>query len=246
MRGGIALDADAGLTREARLPRILLVEDHPEVSTIVARHLTGRGFAVDAIRRGQDAIAAGETTPYDAVILDLGLPDIDGMAVLKALRHGRLAHVPAIILSARDRLTDRVGGLDAGADDYVVKPFELAELEARLRAVLRRSPAPFQKIYQFADLAFEPSSCAATSLGRPLELTRLESLAFEKLVRAAGRAVVKDTLEDRLYAMEEHGSANALEAVISRLRRRLSAAGSAVSIEALRGIGYRLRSGDRP
>lgn len=210
------------------------------MSRIVAAHLIGRGYAVDAVRRGQEAIATSEIMPYDAVILDLGLPDIDGLQVLKAVRRGCRPHIPAIILSARDRLSDRIGGLDAGADDYVVKPFALSELEARLRAVLRRSPAPFNKAYAFGDLTFEPSSCAATAAGNPLDLTRLEALAFEELVRAAGRPVVKDTLEDRLYAMEERGSANALEAVISRLRRRLAAAGSAVSVEALRGIGYRL------
>jgi two-component system response regulator QseB len=225
------------------LPKILLVEDHPDVSRIVAGHLTGCGFAVDAVRCGHEAVAASETMRYDAVILDLGLPDIDGMEVLKAIRQGRTASVPAIILSARDGLGDRVGGLDAGADDYVVKPFALSELEARLRAVLRRAPAPFMKKYEFGDLVFEPSSCSATAAGRPLELTRLEVLAFEELVRAAGRPVIKDVLEDRLYAMGERGSANALEAVISRLRRRLALVGSAVSVEALRGIGYRLRTG---
>lgn len=245
MGTGIAPDADTGLTREAALPIILLVEDHPDVSGIVERHLAGRGFAVDAVRRGREAVAASETMRYDAIILDLGLPDMDGMAVLNSVRHGRFPGVPAIILSARDRVGDRVGGLDAGADDYLVKPFELAELESRLRAILRRSPAPFQKTYQFVDLAFEPASGTATAAGHALELTRLEALAFEQLIRAAGRPVVKDSLEDRLYAMAERGSANAMEAVISRLRRRLVAAGSAVAIEALRGIGYRLRDGDR-
>ena len=213
---------------------------------MVARHLTGCGIAVEIVQCGREAIIATETAHYDAIILDLGLPDIDGMDVLKVVRQGRTASVPAVILSARDRLQDRLSGLDAGADDYLVKPFELSELKARLRAVLRRSPAPFQRTYEFADLVFEPSSCAAMAAGCPLDLTRLEALAFEELVRAAGRPVIKDTLEDRLYAMEERGSANALEAVVSRLRRRVAAAGSAVTIEALRGIGYRLRNGDRP
>ena len=238
-------DADTRLTPEAALPKILLIEDHPDVIRIVAGHLTGRGFAVDAVQHGRDAIAASQTVPYDAIILDLGLPDIDGLEVLKAVRQGRSAAIPAIIVSARDRLDDRIGGLDAGADDYLVKPFELSELEARLRAVLRRSPVPFRRQYRFGDLAFEPAACAASAAGGPLDLSRLESLAFEELVRAAGRPVVKDVLEDRLYALEETGSANALEAVISRLRRRLAAAGSVVSIEAIRGIGYRLRDGQR-
>jgi DNA-binding response OmpR family regulator len=235
-----------GLIPERAVPKILLVEDHPSVSRIVADHLGARGFGVDVVGFGQDAVEANETGRYDAVILDLGLPDMDGMAVLGAMRAGRKPHIPAIILSARDRLHDRVDGLDAGADDYIVKPFDLTELEARLRAVLRRSPEAYGKRYAFADLTFEPASCAALAGGRPLALTRLEMLAFEELVRAAGRPVVKDALEDRLYFMDESGSANALEAVISRLRRRLAAAGSVVSIEALRGIGYRLRAGAGP
>lgn len=228
------------------MPKILLVEDHPDVSRIVQQHLTGRGFAVDAVRRGQDAIAALETVHYDALILDLGLPDVDGMEVLKDERRRRVSSVPAIILSARDRLHDRIGGLEAGADDYLVKPFELSELLARLRAVLRRSSATSVKQYTFGDLVFDPHSCSATVAGRAIELTRLELLALEELVRAAGRPVVKDVLEDRLYARGERGSTNALEAVISRLRRRLTGAGSGVAVEALRGIGYRLQTGDRP
>jgi DNA-binding response OmpR family regulator len=215
------------------------------VSRIVQKHLNGRGFAVEAVRHGQDALAALESVRYDALILDLGLPDIDGMEVLRNARQGRMASVPAIILSARDRLDDRIGGLNAGADDYLVKPFELSELEARLRALLRRPPGPFIKLYRFGDLMFDPYSCSATAAEHALELTRLELLAFEELVRAAGRPVVRDALEDRLYPMGERGSSNAIEAVISRLRRRLAGTGSAVTIEALRGIGYRLKTGDR-
>jgi DNA-binding response OmpR family regulator len=224
--------------------KILLVEDHLAVSGIVADHLRQRGFAVDVVRRADEALAASSVTRYDAVILDLGLPDGDGMHVLHELRRGCAAEVPAIIVSARDGLDDRVGGLNGGADDYIVKPFELTELEARLRAVLRRPGPRPHAVYQYGDLSFDPSRQSAAAGNRPLDLTRLEALALEELVRAAGRAVVKDTLEDRLYGFEDSGSMNALEAVISRLRRRLAAAGSAVSIESLRGIGYRLhRSG---
>jgi DNA-binding response OmpR family regulator len=222
--------------------KILLVEDHATVSRFVTEYLRARGFAIDAVRRGDEALEACAETRYDAVVLDLGLPDTDGMDVLKTLRRSDDRDIPAIILSARDRLDDRVGGLNGGADDYVVKPFELSELEARLRAVMRRPRARSRTIYEYGDLSFEPASRSASAAGRSLELTRREALAFEELIQAAGRAVVKDSLEDRLYGFDEKVSTNALEAVISRLRRRLAGAGSIVWIESLRGIGYRLRS----
>jgi two-component system response regulator QseB len=223
--------------------KILLVEDHLAVSEIVADYLRQRGFAIDVVRRGDEALAASGVTRYDAVILDLGLPDADGMDVLNELRRGSEAKIPAIIVSARDRLEDRIDGLNGGADDYIVKPFELTELEARLRAVLRRPGPRPHAIYNYGDLKLDPSRQSAAAGDRPLDLTRLEALALQELVRAAGQAVVKDTLEDRLYGFNDDVSMNALEAVISRLRRRLAAAGSAVSIESLRGIGYRLRMG---
>jgi two-component system response regulator QseB len=212
------------------------------VSEIVADYLRQRGFAIDVVRRGDEALAASGVTRYDAVILDLGLPDADGMDVLNELRRGSEAKIPAIIVSARDRLEDRIDGLNGGADDYIVKPFELTELEARLRAVLRRPGPRPHAIYNYGDHKLDPSRQSAAG-DRPLDLTRLEALALQELVRAAGQAVVKDTLEDRLYGFNDDVSMNALEAVISRLRRRLAAAGSAVSIESLRGIGYRLRMG---
>ena len=223
--------------------KILLVEDHLAVSGIVADYLSHRGFAIDVVRRADEALAAVSVTRYDAVILDLGLPDADGMHVLNELRSGSAAKIPAIIVSARDGLEDRVDGLNGGADDYIVKPFELTELEARLRAVLRRPGPRPHAVYQYGDLSFDPSRQSAAAGNRPLDLTRLEALALQELIRAAGQAVVKDTLEDRLYGFNDDVSLNALEAVISRLRRRLTAAGSAVSIESLRGIGYRLRMG---
>ena len=212
------------------------------MSEIVADYLRQRGFAIDVVRRADEALAASRVTRYDAVILDLGLPDADGMHVLNELRRGSAAKIPAIIVSARDGLEDRVDGLNSGADNYIVKPFELTEFEARLRAVLRRPGPRPHAIYHYGDLDFDPSRQSAAAGNRPLDLTRLEALALQEgLVRAAGQAVVKDTLEDRLYGFNDDVSMNALEAVISRLRRRLAAAGSVVSIESLRGIGYRLR-----
>ena len=169
------------------------------MSEIVADYFRHRGFAIDVVRRADEALAASGMTRYDAVILDLGLPDADGMHVLNELRRRSAAKIPAIIVSARDGLEDRVDGLNGGADDYIVKPFELTELEARLRAVLRRPGPRPHAIYHYGDLNFDPSRQSAAAGNRPLDLTRLEALALQELVRAGGQAVVKDTLEDRLY-----------------------------------------------
>ena len=188
-------------------------------------------------------LAATATTSYDAVILDLGLPDMDGMEVLRRLRAETGNSPPALIVTARDSIKDRLGGLDSGADDYIVKPFDLAELEARIRAVLRRPGMRRETAYQYGDISFHPASRTAHVADRALELSRRETSVLEELIRASGRIVVKDMLEDRLYGFEQQVSSNALEAAISRLRRRLAEAGSAVSIDVTRGIGYRLRIG---
>ena len=225
--------------------RVLLVEDHGAMREMIAAHLRERGFAVDPVGCGEDALAAAAAASYDAVILDLGLPDIDGLSVLRQLRRGRRADLPALILTARDSIEARVCGLDAGADDYILKPFDLAELDARLRAVLRRPGTRREPVHAFGDLRFDTAT--RTGLVRTglvaateLDLTRREASLLEELMRADGRIVVKDTLEDRLYGFDDDVSGNALEATVSRLRRKLAAAGSAVHVEATRGIGYRL------
>lgn len=223
--------------------RVLLVEDHPVMRGLIAAHLQGRGFAVDTAPNGEEALAAVRVAAYDAVILDLGLPDMDGMEVLRRLRTEHKPDVPALILTARDGIEARIGGLDAGADDYILKPFDLAELEARLRAVLRRPGRRSGVLCQFGDLTFDPASRRAATAGGELDLTRREVSLLEELIRAEGRVVVKDILEDRLYGFDDDVSANALEASASRLRRKLIAAGSQVSVEVSRGIGYRLKLG---
>lgn len=223
--------------------RVLLVEDHCAMRDLIADYLRSRGLTVDAVQRGDEALAATSVAGYDAVILDLGLPDMDGMEVLRHLRGGRGADPPALILTARDSVKDRVVGLDAGADDYILKPFDLAELEARLRAVLRRPGARREAVHHYGDLTFDPASRTAAVADANLDLTRREASLLEELIRAAGRIVVRDALEDRLYGFDDDVSGNALEASVSRLRRKLAAAGSAVCIEATRGVGYRLRTG---
>jgi two-component system response regulator QseB len=219
--------------------RVLLVEDHGSMREMIADHLRERGFAVDAVGRGDQAITAAAVAHLDAVILDLGLPDMDGMQVLARLRAAH-PELPAIILTARDSVDDRLLGLNSGADDYVIKPFNLLELEARLRAVLRRSGNPRGPTYSFGGVTFDSVTREAAAVGRSLELTRREAALLEELIRVPGQVITKDRLEDRLYALEDAGSANALEAAVSRLRRKLAAAHASLQIETKWGIGYRL------
>ncbi|MGH8296318.1 MAG: response regulator transcription factor, partial [Steroidobacteraceae bacterium] len=176
------------------------------------------------------------------VILDLGLPDIDGMEVLTSLRRSH-PELPAIILTARDSVDERLLGLNSGADDYIIKPFNLLELEARLRAVLRRAGNPRGTTYSLGGVTFDTVTREASAYGKALELTRREAALLEELMRVPGQVITKDRLEDRLYALEDAGSANALEAAVSRLRRKLAAARAALQIETKWGIGYRLMAG---
>jgi DNA-binding response OmpR family regulator len=221
--------------------KLLLVEDNASLCDMLAAHLRDRGFTVDAMREGRTALAAIAASAYDAIILDLGLPDMDGMDVLRGVR--AQAMLPALILTARDGVSHRVAGLNEGADDYILKPFDLGEFEARLRAVLRRPGTREAPRHQFGDVSFDTASRTAMVRGEALDLTRRESALFEELVRNGTRVVVRDTLADKMYGIDDDVSANALEATVSRVRRKLAAHGAAVRIETLRGIGYRLGDG---
>jgi two-component system, OmpR family, response regulator QseB len=224
--------------------RVLLVEYHPALREMVAGHLARRGFAVDTVACAREARAALAGVAYDGLLLDLDLPDGDGMTVLSAVRAGTAGNLPVLLVTARDALEDRVQGLNAGADDYIVKPFDLPELEARLRAVLRRSGPRAELTLCHGGLAFDPASRQASLDGVVLDLTRRETDLLEQLLRAAGQVVKKGTLEGRLYSSGEPVTANALEAAVSRLRKRLASTGAGVRVEAKRGIGYRLVAGD--
>lgn len=226
--------------------KLLVIEDHASLGEMIASYMQERGFAVDRARGGADALAAIALTTYDAAILDLGLPDMDGLELLRRLRQGAASVLPVLILTARDRVDQRISGLDAGADDYILKPFDIAELEARLRAVLRRPGPRPGALLAFADITFDPSCRGARVGGNSLDLTRREAALLEELIRSGERIVVRDTLADRLYGFDDDVSANAIEATVSRLRRKLASLGSAVRIEALRGIGYRLRDSKAP
>ncbi len=224
--------------------KLLLVEDNRSLSDMIAAHLRDRGFTVDPVRTGAHALAAFDTATYDALILDLGLPDMDGMDVLRAIR--ARAMLPALIVTARDGIAHRIAGLNQGADDYILKPFDLSEFEARLRAVLRRPGARDTPCHSFGDVSFDSGNRAAKVGDRTLDLTRREAALFEELVKSGAHVVVRDTLADRLYGLDDDVSANALEATVSRVRRKLAAHGATVRIETLRGIGYRLRMAADP
>lgn len=212
---------------------------------MIAEHLRERGFAVDAVGRADQALAAADAARFDALVLDLGLPDMDGLQLLAALR--RVApDLPAIILTARDSVEHRLTGLNAGADDYIVKPFNLLELEARLRAVLRRPGRRDEATYSRGGVTFDPLSREASVSGVPLALTRREAALLEELLRAPGQVIAKDILEERLYALDDAGSSNALEAAMSRLRRKLAGARAQLRIETQWGIGYRLIEDSEP
>ena len=221
---------------------LLLVEDHSELRAMLGAYLRERGFEVVCAASGGEALASLEKGGFDAVILDLGLPDMNGMDVLRAIRTRGL--IPTLILTARDAVEHRVAGLNEGADDYILKPFDLAEFEARLRAVLRRPGARDAPVASFAGLGLDTAARCASVGERHVDLTRREATLLEALIRSGERIVVRDVLEDALFGVDGDVSANALEATVSRLRRKIAQLDVAVRVESLRGVGYRLKRGD--
>lgn len=220
--------------------RLLLVEDEGELSQLLTDHLRRRGFVTDAVDTVGDALAAVDATSYGLVLLDLRLPDGEGLEVLRHMR-GRRISTPVIVLTAKDSIEDRVRGLDAGADDYLVKPFAMEELVARINAVLRRPGAALGLVLQCAALEFDTGSRAVAVTGETLAVPRRELQALETLMRRAGRVVTRDALEAAIYSGEDEIESNATEVTLSRLRRRLSDAGAGVVIHTVRGVGWLLK-----
>lgn len=219
--------------------RVLIVEDTVRLAALIAEGLRQRGFTCDMVH---DLASAGEalrSASYDALILDLGLPDGDGIAWLRA-RSGSGA-VPALILTARGALEDRITGLDAGADDYMVKPFEMDELAARMRALLRRPGPRADTILSAGPLQFDTAMRIATAHDRILDLSRREADLMELLLRRAGQVVRRQAIEDALYGFDDAVTPNAVEAIVSRLRRKLDEAGASGLLHTVRGVGYLLR-----
>lgn len=222
--------------------KLLIVEDDVPLRDLVAEHLESAGYTIDAVGRVDEALAALRLSNYDLLLLDLGLPDGSGDFLLTEVRMMTQGELPVVIFTAREALDERLAMLNAGADDFILKPFDLLEVEARLRAVLRRPGRRRDKRLRCGDLSFDLVSRTADVAGRELTLSRREGALLEELLRACERTVVREALEDRLYAFREPVTPNALEALVSRLRRRVLAAGANVTIRTVRGIGYRLIS----
>ena len=216
--------------------RLLIVEDDPLIAASLTQSLAPLGNTVEVFHRLSEARAALAHSQFDLVVLDLGLPDGSGLALLAEIRNRGNA-TPVLILTARDGVAERVQGLDAGADDYLTKPFSLPELQARVRALMRRSQQRTDNRLRFGALCFDQKSGDVTLHGERLDLPPRELGLMEGLLLNAGRIAPREQLLDRLFGFGEVGP-NALEVYISRLRKRLS--GSGVRIRTLRGLGYRL------
>ncbi|MDH5489329.1 MAG: response regulator, partial [Rhodospirillaceae bacterium] len=219
--------------------RILFVEDNLRLATLVNKGLENENFTIDALGTLADAEAAIDTTDYDAIILDLGLPDGDGLDFLKSLREQKKT-LPVLILTARDGIEDRVKGLNAGADDYLLKPFAMEELTARVRALLRRPDGGINVKLTSGNLSFDTTSREVTVNNQVIKISPREMSVLEQLMRRAGRVVAKDTIESKLYGFGDEVSINSVEANVSRLRKRLLNANASVNIHTLRGVGYLL------
>jgi two-component system response regulator QseB len=215
--------------------RVLVVEDDPMIGQAVADGLHGDGYAVDWVRDGAAAELALLHGPYDLAVLDLGLPRKDGFDVLKSLRRARI-EVPVLIITARDAVQDRIAGLDHGADDYLVKPFDLDELLARARAVVRRRVGRASPEIAFGALTLDPVKREARFRGAPVELSAREFAVLEALMREPGAVVSRAKLEDSVYGWGEEVGSNSVEVHLHHLRRKLDSA----LIRNVRGVGYRI------
>lgn len=219
--------------------RLLIVEDDAALADMLARSLREAGYAVDVASDGEDAIVQAAVNPYDAVVLDVGLPRLDGPGVARELRRRGNA-VPILMLTARDTVRDRVAGLDSGADDYVTKPFSLDEIRARLRALLRRPPAVLHDRLSVGDLEVDTAAQRATRGGAPLTLTNKEYVLLEYLARNAGRVIGRAELTEHVWDENHDPFSNALEVYINRLRGKVDGDRAVKLIHTHRGAGYRL------
>lgn len=215
--------------------RILLIEDDPMIGESVRAGLQAGGFVVDWIRDGQGALLALETTSYSLVVLDLGLPKLDGMSVLKQLRKSSI-DTPVLIVTAREAIADRIAGLDNGADDYLTKPFDLNELTARARALIRRHAGRANAEIVVGPLVFNSTTCEVTLRGKPLHLSARELALLQVLMEKPGAVRSREELEDGVYGWGEEVSSNAIEVHLYNLRKKV---GQDI-IRNVRGVGYKV------
>lgn len=219
--------------------RILLVEDEEQLAELVRDHLARQAFAVDVVNTLEDAESALATTNFDLMVLDLNLPDGDGLGLLRRLRRGG-DNIPVLAATARDSLDQRVVGLDTGVDDYLVKPFDLRELTARVRALLRRPGAAFGVRLAAGNVELDTVAQAVQIAGAPVILSRRQLVLLETLMRAQGRVVARPAIEEQMYGIDDLIESNAIEAHVSRLRKILGDCKASHIIHTVRGVGYML------
>jgi two-component system response regulator TctD len=217
--------------------RLLVVEDNEELAGLLVRGLGAAGFAADVVASASDAQSVLGATRYAAIVLDLGLPDGDGLEVLQALR-ARQDATPVLVLTARSGVHDRVTGLRSGADDYLVKPFAFEELVARLQALLRRPGELLGRSLRVGNVAFDTEARQAFVDDKPQVFSAREVAVLEILMRRSGRVVSKKLVEDQLFGLSIDVSSNAVEVYVHRLRKQLADSGARVQIHTIRGVGY--------
>ena len=215
--------------------KVLIVEDEPRLQRQLSRALADAGYAVEVAADGLRAEFLGQTERYDAVVLDLGLPKLDGLTVLRRWRDSGIS-VPVIVLTARSSWTEKVQGIDSGADDYVAKPFQMEEVLARLRGLIRRASGQVQSDLRAGDIALDPRAARVTRGGTPVKLTSHEFRVLAYLMHQHGRVVPQSELTEHIYASAADRDSNTVEVFIARLRRKLGAG----AIETVRGLGYRM------
>jgi len=229
--------APAKLAQEEISLRLLIIEDEDRLSGILKSKLGEIGLTVDIAASAADASIALELINYDVAVLDLGLPDGDGLTVLTTARAKRMA-LPILILTARDAVEDRVAGLNAGADDYLTKPFAMAELVARIKALLRRPGGVLGMTLEAGNVRLDTIGRELSIRGNPVRLSRRELAILEQMMRRFGRIVPKAVLEEKLYGIDEEPDSNPIPVHVHHLRRQLEAAGANVEIHTIRGVGY--------
>ncbi|MFT4276837.1 MAG: response regulator transcription factor [Rhodopseudomonas sp.] len=219
--------------------RLLIVEDNLELADLISRGVNAAGYDVDIVSGVEDTRAALASVNYVAMALDLGLPDGDGMSLLRELRAGHES-IPVLVLTARGGVQDRVSGLKAGADDYLVKPFAIEEMVARIEAILRRPGHLLGRSLTLGNLTFDTEGRQILISGEPRLLSGRELNVLELLLRRQGRVVPKKTLEDQIFGLGGDVASNAVEVYVSRLRKQLEELGATVQIRTIRGVGYLL------
>ena len=225
--------------------RVLIVEDEVKIARAIRRGLEHEGYATDVVATGEEAILRATENDYDAVVLDVRIPAPDGFAVCRQMR-ARNRWAPVLMLTARDSVEDRIRGLDAGADDYLDKPFSFGELLARLRALLRRAPAARPATVQVGDVALDPAAHIVTRAGRPVELSAREFALLEFLMRHAGQVLTRTAMLEHVWDYRYDGDSNVVDVYIGYLRRKLEEPFGAPLIRTVRGVGYILDAAPAP